>query len=316
MTREPSPARIPDASMSGGASGVVPGRRTVVWDGLGLTVPAEWEPARLGLGYMMLENPAGPRLTMRWQRLKKTLGPEKVLKRLARQKILKPSGKPQGAVAAMLSALPGECAAIACADATGHGADAVLFVLPGEGLAVLAAPHARPDEKAAPWAEAVASLTATSPGAFRLFDVLGEAPGGFRLMAFSVQLGHFHFQYCSRGESLEYYRFAPSEVILRGKTLDGWAAGVFSQTLGKTRGFEPGYFEGNPAARYADSRPEGLSGVARALAARMFTGARFARAMAWRPDESKILAAVARHKGELSPESFEEVCRRYVVQAS
>jgi hypothetical protein len=288
----------------------------VVWDGLGLSVPPDWEPARLGLGYMMLENPAGPKLTLRWQRLKKALGPEKVLKRLARQKILKPSGKPQGAVAAMLSALSGECSAIACADATGRGADAVLFVLPGEDLAVLAAPHALPDEKAAPWAASVASLTANSSGAFRLFDVCGEAPDGFRLTAFSVQLGHFHFQYAFRGEVLEYYRFAPSEVILRGKTFDSWAGGIFSQTLGKARRFESGYFEGNPSVRYADSRPEGLAGTVRTLTARMFSGARFVKAMAWRPDESKILAAVARHKGNLSQENFEEVCRRYVVQAS
>ncbi|MBI4803925.1 MAG: hypothetical protein HY795_01680 [Desulfovibrio sp.] len=288
----------------------------MAWDGLGLSVPADWEPARLGLGYMMLENPAGPKLTLRWQRLKKALGPEKVLKRLARQKILKPSGKPQGAVAAMLSALPAQCSAIACADATGRGADAVLFVLPGESLAVLAAPHALPDEKASPWTASVASLGATSPGAFRLFDVCGEAPEGFRLAAFSVQLGHFHFQYAFRGESLDYYRFAPSEVILRGKSFDSWAGGVFSQTLVKARRFEPGYFEGNPSVRYADRNPEGLAGVVRSLTARIFAGARFARAMAWRPDGSKILAAVARHKGGLSPENFEEVCRRYVVQAS
>jgi len=315
MTGEPKPAQFPGASIPGFAAGVVP-TRAVVWDGLGLSVPSDWEPARLGFGYMMLENPAGPKLTLRWQRLKKALGPEKVLKRLARQKILKPSGKPQGAVAAMLSALSGECSAIACADATGHGADAVLFVLPGESLAVLAAPHALPDEKTAPWKASVASLTASSSGAFRLFDVCGEAPDGFRLTAFSVQLGHFHFQFSFRGEVLEYYRFAPSEVILRGKTFDSWAGGVFSQTLGRTRPFETGYFEGNPSVRYSDNCPEGLAGVVRALTARFFTGARFARAMAWRPDGFKILAAVARHKGGLSPENFEEVCRRYVVQAS
>ena len=228
MTREPATAKIPDAAQSGAAPDVVPGR-TVVWDGLGLTVPADWEPARLGLGYMMLENPAGPRLTLRWQRLKKPLGPEKVLKRLARQKILKPSGKPQGAVAAMLSALPAGYAAIACADATGRGADAVLFVLPGGELAVLAAPHARPDEKAAPWAGAVASLKATSSGAFSLFDVSGEAPAGFRLAAFSVQLGHFSFSVRLAGRKLG---------ILPVRSLRGHSARQDSRRLGGN-GFLP-----------------------------------------------------------------------------
>lgn len=287
--------------------------RVVAWDGLRLKVPAPWEPARLGLGYMLFEDASGPRLTLRWQRLKRPLGPDKVLMRLARRKLLKPEDKPRGAVAAMLNALPPERGPLACADASGRGADAVLFVPAEEGLAVLAAPHARPDEKALPWARAVASAEAASPGAFCLFDVAGQAPEGFRLGAFSVQLGHFHFQYAWRGETLDYYRFAPSEVILRGRTLDGWAGEVFAQTLGRRRVFEAGYFDGYPSARWKDGA-RGSARLARAWAAKVVASARFARAMAWRPDSSKILAAVARHKGGLSAGTFEEVCRRYVVQ--
>ena len=316
MSREKSAARAletPEAAAPRDADSVAQ-TGIITWDGLGLAVPPEWEPARLGLGYLMFEDASGPRLSLRWQRLKKPLSPEKVLKRLARRRLFKPASKPQGAVAAMLAALPPEYEALACADASGRSADAVLFIAPGRGLAVLAAPHASPDEKAAPWAEAMRTLRSASPGAFGLFDVSGEAPGGFRLSAFSVQLGHFHFQYRLGNETLDYFRFAPSEVILRAKTLEGWAGDVLAQTLGKARVFTPGYFQGCPAARYEDSGHAGLATTARSLAARMFSRARFARAMAWRPDGSKILAAVARHRGELSEETFEEVCRRYVVQ--
>ena len=295
--------------------------RTVVWDGLGLVVPSVWEPARLGLGFLMLEDASGPRLSLRWQRIKGVFDPDKLLKRLARRKLLNSSRRPDGAVSAMLSALSSEHRALPCAGIAGaearaaHEADGLLFTLPEANLAVLAAPHARQGEKAAPWAAAAASLAACDPGRFELFDVLGHAPAGFRLAAFSVQLGHFHFQFRQRISTLDYYRFAPAEVILRDKALDGWAREVFANTLGKPRLFSPGYFGAFPAARFEDSPRAGLVGASRALAGRVFAAARFARAMAWRPDNSKILAVIARHRGDLTPRSFEEVCRRYAVQA-
>jgi len=310
--------------------------RTVAWDGLRLEVPPDWEPARLGLGYLVLEDASGPRLTLRWQRLKKTREPERILKRLARRKLLRPDFRPGGAVAAWLKAFPPEYQARACADAAGRGADSVLFVIPGDGLAVLAAPHARPNETsgsarmmadssstlsddasegASPWVLAARTIAAAPAGDFSLYDVQGQAPAGFRLTAFTVQLGHFHFQYQSTGGTLDFYRFAPSEVILRGSSLEGWAGGVFAKTLGKVRRFEPGYFQDCPAARFGESGAIGRAHFARALAARVFASARFPLAMAWRPDGAKILAAVARHRGDLSREAFEEVCRRYVVQA-
>lgn len=306
-------------SLTGASHPAAPTARTV-WDGLAVDLPLSWEPARLGLGYAWFEDASGPRLTLRWQRLKKPAAPEKVLKRLSRQKQLRLSDKPRGAVAAMLSALPPECGALPCADVSGRGADAVLFVLPGAQTAVLAAPHARPDEKATPWVRAAASLAPAAPGSFSLFDVSGEAPSGFSLAAFSVQLGHFHFRYRQGSETLDYYRFAPAEVILRRTSLDDWAGGVFAQSLGKAPKapkaprFVPGEFDGFPAARHATGETPGLARSLRSLAARMFAGARFTRALAWRPDAHKILAAVAFHRGGLSGDNFEEVCRRYVLR--
>jgi len=285
-----------------------------VWDGMSVDVPATWEPARLGLGYILFEDATGPRLTLRWQSLKSPAAPEKVLRRLSRRKQLMLSDKPQGAVAAMLSALPGECGALPCADVTGRGADAVLFALQGGTMAVLAAPHAREGEKAGPWAVAAKTLSAADPGAFSLFDVSGVAPAGFRLAAFSVQLGHFHFQFRQGGETLDYYRFAPAEVILRAKSLEGWAGEVFAQALDKARVFAPGYLGGSPAASFQDGPGASFASAARAAASRVFDRARFARAMAWRPDASRIFAAIARHRGGLSETRFEEVCTRYAVR--
>jgi len=293
----------------------LPTARTIAWDGLSLTVPSHWEPARLGLGFLMLEDASGPRLSLRWQRIKGVFDPAKVLKRLARRKLLKPSRRPDGAVSAMLSSFSPEHQALPCADTAGGGADGLLFTIPGSDLAVLGAPHARPDEKAFPWVEAAISLNASDPALFSLFDVCGQAPPGFRLTVFSVQLGHFHFQFRQRASTLDYYRFAPAEVILRAKSLDGWASEVFAQALNKPRVFAPGYFDSAPACRFDDSPCPGFSGAARAQVCRLFPSFRFARAMAWRPGDSKILAVIARHRGELSPDAFEEVCRRYAVQA-
>jgi hypothetical protein len=301
------------------------GHRAVAWDGLSLAVPAGWEPARLGLGYLFLEDSLGPRLTLRWQRQKGPLEPEAVLKRLARSGIVGRSDATEAmagddsrdAAAAWLGALPEAWRALPCSDASGRGGHAVLFVIPGEHLdelAVLAAPHPRPGEDAAIWARAAASLAPAPPGEFSLYDVRGRAPSGFRLTSFAVQLGHFHFRYASRTGTLEYHRFAPAEAILRGKTLEGWAGDVFARELGKPRRFEMECFGGLPSAGFQDFRSGGLAKAVRVLAAGVFASARFVRVLVWRPDQARIFAVVARHAGGLSRESFEEVCRRYVAQ--
>lgn len=288
--------------------------RTIAWDGLALEAPAGWEPARLGLGYLFLEDASGPRLTLRWQRLARPMQPERLLKRLARRKQLKSGVRPQGTVAAALGALPPESGALPCADAAGHGPDAVLFTLPAAGLAVLAAPHARPDEKALPWVLALSSLRAGSPGRFELYDVAGQAPDGFSLKAFAVNLGHYHLHYRRGRESLDFHRFAPAGTILRGKTLSQWADQVFAQDLGKRLRFAPASFGGHTAALADGSPGSGAASALRALAARVFDAARFARLMAWRPDEAKILAVASAHSGSAAREEFMEACSGYVVR--
>lgn len=289
----------------------------IAWDGLALDIPAGWEPGRLGLGYLLLEDSSGPRLTLRWQRLARPVQPERMLKRLARRKLLKADSRPQGAVAAVLGALPPGYAALPCAEASGRGADAVLFTLPeqgGAGLAVLAAPHAREGEKAAPWCAALASLRRTPPGRFELFDVAGQAPEGFSLKAFAVNLGHYHLHFRSGRESLDFHRFAPAQTILRGKSLDEWANAVFAQELGRRRRFVPAHLDGNPAALAQDAPGRGPGGALRSLAARVFDAARFLGAMAWRPDGSKILAVAWAHTGSLELPDFMETCRNHVVR--
>jgi len=284
------------------------------WDGLSLEVPSAWEPARLGLGYALFEDASGPRLTLRWQRQGKPAPPAKVLRRLSRKTFLKPDTKPQGTINAMLSALPEDSGALPCVDASGRGADAVLFTLPGEGTAVLAAPHARPDEKAAPWTDAVRSVNAAPSGRFALYDVAGETPPGFKLAAFKVQLGHYHLQYRSRGGALDYYRFAPAGVLLKGSSLHEWMARTLAGTLGAKARFTPLDFEGREAAIHAPEPAPGPARTMRSLLARLFAQARFTRTMAWRPDASRILAVSAAHPGDLSPATFQEICERYVLR--
>lgn len=303
------------------------GTRPVLWDGLGLTAPAAWEPARLGLGYLMLEDASGPRLTLRWQRLKAAVSEKRLLKLLARRGDLKPNATPSATVRAVTARLPGAWEAKALADVTGRGGEAVLFTLPEQGpeqgpgqgpdqrLAVLAAVHSREGEAAAPWASALSSLAAADQGLFSLYDVTGQAPPGFTLSSFAVQLGHFRFLYRRGTRSLEFHRFAPAEVILKGLSLQEWAARAFPARSGKALPFASGYLGGSPAARYAAPLWTGAAGRARLALARVFTAASYARVLAWRPDASKVLAVVAAHGGELSLEAFEEVCERYVVCA-
>ncbi|GFK95689.1 hypothetical protein NNJEOMEG_03557 [Fundidesulfovibrio magnetotacticus] len=287
--------------------------REIAWDGLGLTVPAAWEPARVGLGYLRLEDGSGPRLTLRWQPLRPGAVPEKALKRLARRGVLAREERPAGVLEASLRAMGEGAWAWACRTGSGRGPDAVFFAPPGAGLAVLAAPHAREGEPALPWTQALASVKGLPPGTFRLYDVAGEAPAGLRLKAFDLKLGHYRLAFAGRGETVEFHRFAPAEAILRGQSLDGWAGKVLSQTFGGRGGFRPGYLEGSPAAFWSEAAPGVFTRLAGPLLARCFEAARPVSGVVWRADRSRILALAARTRRGMTREELEEVCGRYVA---
>lgn len=297
--------------------------RPILWDGLRLAAPAAWEPARLGLGYLMLEDAKGPRLTLRWQRLKAGMSEKRLYRLLARRGDLKPTESPSSALRAVTARLPGGWGAKALADSTGRGGEAVAFCLPdgregppsGARIAVLAAVHAREGEAAAPWVEVLSGLMAADRGLFSLYDVSGQAPPGFSLSSFAVQLGHYRFLYRRGTRTLEFHRFAPAEAILKGTSLQEWVARAFPARSGKVLPFASGYLGGSPAVRHDAPVWEGAAGRARSALAGMCAAATYARVLAWRPDASRILAVAAAHGGELNREAFEEVCERYVVCA-
>lgn len=323
------------------ASPACPSRR-VAWDGLSLFVPAAWEPARLGRGYMLLEDASGPRLELRWQRVGAGFAPEKALRRLARKKQLGPGGEPGAAARAMLDALPPECRAVPCVPRVnapggqgayggesawgGQGAqdgqsrDWVLFLSPDAGMAVVAAPHSRPEnagaQQAPDWGRMAASLTCQEPGQpglLALYDIKAQVPRGFKLADFSINLGHYQIHYRNGRDCLDFSRFAPAEVILRDKALKAWATEVFAPTLGRKRRWMTGDLEGKEAVASGGYRLPGPVGALRAAFSRMYAPAKWRLAMAWRPDPSKILAVSASHSGGLDPQTFEEICRKYVV---
>jgi hypothetical protein len=285
--------------------------RPVSWDGLSLSTPGDWEPARLGRGYLLLEDGSGPRLELRWQRLKGGFSPDKALKRLARKKQLRPA-RPGPAGQAVLEALPASWRALPCAVA-GRGAEALMLAIPG-GPAVVAGFYPRPGESPDLWPSLVASLAGQPPGKLALFDIRAEIPKGFSLGGFSFKLGLYRVEFKRSGVTLELYRLAPAEVILRDQALAGWARGFFALVAGRDRAWEQGLFAGLPAARLMESKAPGAAGLVRALAARVAAKARWTMAVAWLADKSRILAVSARHTGAFSSEEFEDICTGYVLE--
>ncbi|WP_243367551.1 hypothetical protein [Fundidesulfovibrio soli] len=294
------------------------GAHPIFWDGLGLEAPAGWEPAALGKGYLRLDDADGPRLTLRWQRVKPGSAPAGVLGRLKRKYRFAPDDAPGPMAAKLGEVLAPGGAVLACLGP--DGGEAVLCVLPGlqgaggADLAVLAVPHAHPAESAEPWLGCARTLRASDPGLLRLYDVSAQAPPGFTLAECSVQLGHFRFLFRAGRSSLEYHRFAPAQAILRGTSLEAWAGKVFPDRRGKARVFVPGRLQGPDFAAALHPPAEVQAGAARRLAARWLPALRLLRAAVWLGDESRILAVLAVHTGELSPQFFKEVCARYVVQ--
>ncbi len=155
-----------------GCALIAPGWRPFVWDGLGLDIPADWSPARLGRGYVLLEDASGPRLSLRWQRLPKGQAPARALAVLARRKVFR-AGEAAGPVRAMLEAAagagPAEDGRVLAAGHGPAGERALLALFPSQHLAVLAAPHGpeggcRAGDRALLLARIGASLGPCDPG--------------------------------------------------------------------------------------------------------------------------------------------------------
>lgn len=236
------------------------------WNGVGLTVPDDWEPVILERDGLTLGSGSRPLCELKWRTVAGGFSFEKHLKRLAK-------GHKDAAVRAVDDDEPPASWREAVESlgysglrvrsfvwqAGGHRGMGAALHGPGSGLAALVQffMHDQGDEGAETLASTVlASLRdhtvsraeASDPACrrtvpFCMFGLRGRVPAAFVLDSFSFRPGHYSVRYWrprnpgrsggtapgkGPGTRLTFERFAPASVLLKGRELAEWAAATLA----------------------------------------------------------------------------------------
>ncbi|MYL81709.1 hypothetical protein GTA51_00960 [Desulfovibrio aerotolerans] len=200
------------------------------WNGLRLTVPSAWRPTRLGLGYMLFEDGAGPAFELKWRQNAGRDGMEAAFRAMT------PKGRARRAEALPESWLDRlaafESMPIAWSTGAHTGLGAALFC-PDCGLAAVfqaygTAAGPSPD-RVAEVAAVLASLDHHQPGppAFAVFGLGYTPPPEFLLASFHFAPGRFNLHFAAGRRRLDILRLAPAEVLLARDHLARLAAQGF-----------------------------------------------------------------------------------------
>lgn len=239
----------------------------IAWDGMVLGVPGGWHPARLGPGYLLLEDADGPAFELKWRRGAGRRGMQAAFKALA------PRGEApavDGLPGAWTEALAGfEIMPLSWRRDGAAGLGASLYC-PECGLAAvfqgLGGPEGPDARRRAELAGVLASLSHHEPGPprCRVFGLSFSPPDGFVLDRFSFVPGRFSLSYANGRRRLDIVRLAPADVLLARQDLGAVAAAAFGFEDGAAR--LPGGVAGAPAVWLASRQgTRGLDALMRAL---------------------------------------------------
>ncbi|EHJ49244.1 hypothetical protein DFW101_3245 [Solidesulfovibrio carbinoliphilus subsp. oakridgensis] len=235
----------------------------LAWNGVALSVPEDWRPARLGLGYLFFEDADGPAFECKWRRGAGREGMEAALRALTPKGRATAGGQlPDDWLAALADF---ELMPLSWGQAGRAGLGAALFC-PDCGLAAVFQGFAGPDGFSTGRKRLLASVLRSfrhhdpGPPAFRLFGLSFVAPPGFALAAHEFVPGRFVLSFAAGRERLDVVRLAPADVLLAAADLGAVAARAFGSTEAEAQ--SPGTVAGCPAVWLARRQGSGFLDVA------------------------------------------------------
>ncbi len=279
-----------------------PAVKPLAWNGASLRVPSDWDPVRLGKNYLLLEDPQGPVMEVKWTPSPKGLSPAAAVKRLTRESGVEVTPlKDEEIRPAWKRALPR--AGLCAFSWKGNGVSGLGAGFACEtcgGLSVMQFFHTDRERNrpgAVTWDAVLESYRDHSEGdsrRFEIYDLAANVPKEYVLGPFSFQPGRFELEFAGKGETLVYERFAPAEAILAGQSLTDWVRRVYS--LEKRGRIEPVELDKNPAALFLVG---GIKSPAAYAAARLLTmisrRKNFVRGLVRHlPEKNRLLCLTAR----------------------
>ncbi|WFS62940.1 hypothetical protein LF599_01895 [Pseudodesulfovibrio thermohalotolerans] len=298
------------------------------WNGIGLAAPLGWEPSAIERDGLLLADGAGPVCELKWNRVQGSFSFDKHLKRLTKGnrsadvRAVGPDEVPSdwaGAVDRLAeSGLRARSFLWRAGENRGLGA---ALHHPGTGLACLIQFFIRSAADEAPAARVMATLrdhTAGKTLPWAMFGLAARVPADFALDTFSFRPGHYRMTFwrsASGGRSgrvpvgkgpgvrLDFERFAPASVLLKGTTLEAWCRDRLAHAP--------------PTALPVEGGPGLVSwcGEARtSLLRRALRRVVRTRGRAWTTDAGNaVLAVTATGTAPLAESAFNDICGSFIL---
>lgn len=298
------------------------------WNGIGLTAPSVWEPSAIERDGLLLADGLGPVCELKWNRVQGSFSFDKHLKKLTKGnkgavvRAADPDEIPDAwAMAVDRLAEPGLRAKSFLWRADGNRGLGAALHHPGTGLACLIQFFIRGEDDEPVAAEVLASLRDHTGGKtvpWSMFGLAARVPADFVLDTFSFRPGHYRVawwrpasgKHAGRvptgkgpGTRLDFERFAPASVLLKGTSLEAWCRERLAHAPPESVTVEngPGRIGWRGAAK--------TSLLRKALRREIGTCGR-----AWTPDAGNaVLAVTAEGVVPLAESTFNDICGSFTL---
>ena len=206
----------------------------IAWNGLEFDVPAGWEPVKIGRNYLMFDDETGPKMEVKWNRVKGSFSHKASLRKLgaAHTRALRKKLAFSQLPSAWQQALGGyEASGFSWQSTTVKGKGVILYC-PGCKNATLiqflqaesALPEALGERILASFADHPANGTVR----WSLFDIRVDLPRDMQLKRHRFYTGAFELEFTLNKNTFGLHRWAPANALLQNIGLHGfteqWAA--------------------------------------------------------------------------------------------
>jgi len=199
--------------------------KPLAWNGVQLEVPADWDPARMGRHFLLLEDEEGPRLALRWEPITGRFDAHKTLHKLTRAVGADADVTPNDPPAIWRNALKSgrgpepEIYGFGWRDGAG-----VLLFWPDLHIAALAGFYGNsPPPAAGPVLAALRPVAGKPTRLFRIYDIHARVSADLNLDRFQFLPGAFELAFSGTATRLLLYRWGPASMLLDGDGLLSFA---------------------------------------------------------------------------------------------
>ena len=286
--------------------------REIGWNGIRFSAPVDWEISRIGNRYLFLENPSGPALEVKWGPVRGRFSSRRHLRRLAslqkkpRHRNLRERPLP-AAWEKVLAPFD-----VRCFSWEGHpyGGIGLVVYCPECRNATLIQffrkTAADGDRLSARLLESFQDHSADNHDIWAVYDIRATVPSGFRLIRYRLDAGAFRLEFGDRGQKATLYRWAPADVLLRGRSLADFAGSAMPLPPVAAEGVTMDGGSGCQWQAFAVDRPV-VRWMRRFSPSHAFVWCRLWRII----EKNRILGIRLEGKTPLEPALMENLCTGY-----